>query len=417
MSRGTPAMKTKKVAYIMSRFPHLPETFILREMDAMASLGWPISLYPLILQKSTLTHQEARPWLSRAQHLSICSRASAQALGALILSRPRLFLRILRAVIEGYRKNLKVLIKALAIIPKSVLAAQRMQDEGIDHIHAHYATYPALAAWIIHQLTGIPFSVTVHAHDIFVDRSMLKIKLEAATFIAAISEFNRTFLITHLGAEISHKIRIVHCGINPKDYDHPRTAPPGTDETFRIMTTGSLQPYKGQTYLIEACALLKERGVHFSCQIVGGGSLHGRLSREIQRWHLGDQIQLVGAKAQDEVAALLAESDCYVQPSVIMPSGKMEGIPVSIMEAMASGIPVIASDISGISELVSPDETGYLVPPEDAKALADGLEYIYRNPTLALQRARQGRMLVNKAFNLTHSAGQLGKAILESNCP
>lgn len=87
------------------------------------------------------------------------------------------------------------------------------------------------------------------------------------------------------------------------------------------------------------------------------------------------------------------------------------------MEAMASGIPVIASDISGISELVSPDETGYLVPPEDAKALADGLEYIYRNPTLALQRARQGRMLVNKAFNLTHSAGQLGKAILESNCP
>ena len=187
MSRGTQAMKTKKVAYIMSRFPHLPETFILREMDAMASLGWPISLYPLILQKSPLTHQEARPWLSRAQRLSICSRASAQALGALILTRPRLFLRILRAVTEGYRKDLKVLIKALAIIPKSVLAAQRMQDEGINHIHAHYATYPALAAWIIHQLTGIPFSVTVHAHDIFVDRSMLKIKLEAATFIAAIS--------------------------------------------------------------------------------------------------------------------------------------------------------------------------------------------------------------------------------------
>lgn len=414
MARGTPTIKIKKVAYIMSRFPHLPETFILREMDAMASLGWPISLYPLILQKSVLIHQEARPWLSRAQRLSIFSLDSAQALAELILSRPRLFLSILRTVIAGYRKDLKVLVKALAIIPKSVLAAQRMQDEEIEHIHAHYATYPALAAWIIHRLTNIPYSVTVHAHDIFVDRSMLKIKLEATAFVVAISKFNRTFLIKHLGTGISRKIQVIHCGITPQDYSNLRTERLGRDEPFRILTTGSLQPYKGQSHLIKACALLKERGVPFTCRIVGGGLLYNQLEKEILNWHLEDQVTLLGAKTQDEVATLLAASDCYVQPSVIMPSGKMEGIPVSIMEALASGLPVIASDISGISELVRPDETGYLVPPEDPKALADGLEFIYRNPTLALQRARQGQALIRKEFELSRSARKLAHAIGQS---
>lgn len=403
---------TKKVAYIMSRFPHLPETFILREMDAMESLGWTLSLYPLILQKSALCHAEARPWMVRAQRIGLCSVASALALFRLAFRRPRLLLHLISTLLKGHRHDLKTLTKALAIVPKSVLAAQRMQDEGIEHIHAHYATYPALAAWMIHQLTAIPYSVTVHAHDIFVDRSMLSIKLHQAAFVAAISTFNRDFLIRHLGTEIADKIRIVHCGIDPLDYEKAAKAPHADDETFRILSTGSLQPYKGQTHLIRACALLKERGVPFSCKIIGGGLLHARLAREIIDWHLEAEVSLLGPKPQNEVARLLAESDCYVQPSVITPSGKMEGIPVSIMEAFATGLPVVASDISGISELVRPDETGYLVPPEDTKALADQLETVYRNPTLALQLAKQGQALVREEFNIMKSARQLAHLIL-----
>ena len=397
----------------MSRFPHLPETFILREMDAMESLGWVISLYPLMLQKSVICHEEARPWMLRAHSLGFFTAPSFLALLRLAFRNPRVLAHITATICRGYRGNLKSLIKALAIVPKTILAAQKMQEEGIEHIHAHYATYPALAAWIINKLTMIPYSVTVHAHDIFVDRAMLSIKLSDAAFIAAISNFNREFLIHHVGTEISSKLKIVHCGIEPLDYAKALSVTRPYDEIFRILSTGSLQPYKGQIHLIRACALLKERGVPLSCKIIGGGSLHVRLSREIKDWHLEAEVTLLGAKTQNEVALLLAEADCYVQPSIIMPSGKMEGIPVSIMEAFATGIPVVASDISGIPELVRPSETGFLVRPEDPIALADGLETVYRNPTLALQLARQGQTLVKKEFNVVKNARQLGQYILQ----
>jgi len=395
-----------RIAYIMSRFPHLPETFILREMIALEELGWDVKPYPLLVQRQAIIHVEALPWIGRTRRLPWMSWGILMANIRQFVRAPGRYLSTLGRILLGNVSSPKFLMRAVAIFPKAVLMGVSMKAEGIQHVHAHYATHPALAAWIIHRLTGIPFSVTVHAHDIFVERAMLTAKLKAAAFIVSISSYNKEYLTRIGGKIIEEKIQIVHCGIEPSGYSlrRPRT---NLEDPFRIVSTGSLQPYKGQRYLLEACRLLLDRGVPFSCQIIGGGELWATLEKQVKELQLDGIVELSGPRAQDEVAGLLAVADCYVQPSVVMPSGKMEGIPVALMEALACELPVVASDLSGIPELIRHEETGLLVPQQDAGALADAVEWVYRHTQQARRLAQAGRGLVVREFNLAVNVRRL----------
>ncbi len=381
---------------MMSRFPHLPETFILREMIGIEKAGWEIFLYPLICQQQSVVHPEAKPWINRAHCFPYFSAQILRSNLYFFLKKPLAYLSTWAKMVAGNMGSPKFLIRALALFPKSVGMAHVMQQEHIDHIHAHYATHPALSAWIIHQLTGIHYSFTVHAHDIFVERPMLTAKIRSAQFIIAISQFNRNFLAHEAGDWVLNKTHVIHCGIDPQL--HTIRSTPGTAKTpFRILCIGSLQPYKGIEFLVEACSRLS---FDFRCQIVGEGNQRRNLETLIQRLHLENKVQLLGAKTQQEVASLLAETDCYVQPSVVQTDGKMEGIPVALMEAMACGLPVISTQISGIPELVKPGITGQLVPQRNAEALADTITHVFEHPSYAQPLAAAGRELVFQEFNM-----------------
>ena len=406
-----------KIAYIVSRFPHLPETFILREMISLEQLGWQIELYPLIIQRQEVIHQEARPWLARAHTVPWTSLSLLKANLMRLFRDPRRYLSLfLRAVRENLHSP-KFLSRALLLFPRAVWMANRFQIEGINHIHAHYATHPALVAWLINQLTGISYSITVHAHDIFAEKPMLATKLQDSVFISAISEFNRKYLTDMFGAWVQQKTQIVRCGIDPAYYGNRNGSHADSRGSLEIISIGSLQPYKGHIYLVKACRELHKRGVPFRCRIVGGGELHPLLERGIQENQLSGLVELMGPRTQDEVSQLLQTANCYVQPSVITPSGKMEGIPVALMEAMASGIPVIATSISGIPELVRNGDTGWLVPPEDVEALADALEQIYNNPTEAHKRAQSGKRWVLSEFELVSNVKKLSSLFARSSLP
>ena len=402
-----------KIAYIMSRFPHLPETFILREMNSMVESGWPISLYPLILQDQEVVHPEASSWVTRAKHLPFLSWEVLAANGHYLKQNPVRYLSTWGRTLKETLQSPNFFLRALALLPKAAYAAQLMQQEGINHIHAHYATHPALVAWIIHQLTDIPYSMTVHAHDIFVRTAMLNTKIQTATFVAAISEFNREYLADLLGTWVRDKIHIVHCGILPDNY-LPSTNFLESGKPIEIINIGSLQPYKGQQYLIDACAHLRDWGIPFQCRIIGEGEERRNLEQLIVNHHLEAQVQLLGAKTQEEVAALLPTAHCYIQPSIITPSGKMEGIPVSIMEALACELPVIATQLSGIPELVRPNESGHLVPPGDALALASTIAQVHQNYEAAKQMAVNGRRLVLQEFELKNNAHRLSELLDQS---
>ena len=398
-------MKSGKLGYIMSRFPHLPETFILREMIEMERLGWEIALYPLILQEQAVVHPAARPFLARAHKLPFLSASLITANIRTFFNHPLRYLSLGAQVIRENRTSFKFLVRALVVFPRSVQIAKLMQQEGVQHIHAHYATHPALAAWIIHNLTNIPYSITVHAHDIFTEKAMLAIKLKGAVFIVAISEFNRNYLASQIGEWVRQKTEVIHCGVLPENYlSHSDSTPDGI---FEILNIGSLQPYKGQKYLIEACARLHQNGIPVRCCIVGSGELLSELGTQISALGLEDIVKLTGPRTQEEIAQLLPKANCYVQPSIITSTGKMEGIPVSIMEAMACAVPVVATSISGVPELVQNQKTGLLVPPKDINALTNAIASIYNDPQNAKRMAQTGKELVLQQFNLHHNVQQL----------
>ena len=393
-----------KVAYIMSRFPHLPETFILREMVALEREGVQVELFPIVTQREKVVHPDAEPWLKRVQRFSLFSPQLWIANSRLFFSNSRKYIRLLKQLIDGNRGSKKFLLRALVVFPKAVQMAEKMKARGVDHIHAHYATHPALAAFIINNLTGIPYSVSVHAHDIFVDQTMMCEKLKSASFIRSISEYNKSFLIKHCGPGLRSKIEVIHCGINLKNYQENEDSRKGK---FRILSIGSLQPYKGQEYLIKACLLLKRSNIKFSCDIIGGGGLRSSLEQMIHNLGVEDVIRLIGMKTENEVAGYLRKAHCYVQPSVMTDSGKMEGIPVAIMEAMASKLAVIASNISGIPELIEDQISGFLIPPADEVALAERIFWIYKNPLKAKKMGEQGFIKVKQNFDLQKTSRQL----------
>ena len=396
-----------KIAYIVSRFPHLPETFILREMICLEQLGWQIELYPLIIQREQIIHQEARPWLRRAHAVPWISVDLLRANLRRFARHPRQYLSLLWRTLRENLGSPKFLVRALLLFPRAVWMADQFTADGIKHIHAHYATHPALVAWLINQLTGIPYSITVHAHDIFVEKPMLATKLRGSVFVSAISEFNRRYLTDMFGPWVQSKTKIVRCGIDPAYYGNGKTLNPGVPDHLEIISIGSLQPYKGHVYLVKACRELRKRGISFHCKIVGGGELRPMLEHAIQENQLNELVELIGPRTQDEVSQLLRKANCYVQPSVITSSGKMEGIPVALMEAMASGVPVIATDISGIPELVRNGDTGWLVPPGNVEALAEALSQVYSDPAEAQKRAQSGKKWVLTEFELVSNAKKL----------
>jgi colanic acid/amylovoran biosynthesis glycosyltransferase len=399
-----------RVAYVMSRFPHLTETFILREMNELECRAWTVELYPLICQAQARVHAEAVPWLSRVHPPRMSENVAAST--SWCLRRPLRCLSIVSKVLRGYWREPRGLARALWLLPRSAAIASALQASAMTHIHAHYATYPALTAWIVHRLTGVTYSVTVHAHDIFITQAMLYTKLASAEFVVAISEYNRQLL---LGVDPSwgNKVHVVHCGVHLDAYASPR--PRHLQARVNIVCVGSLQEYKGHRVLLGAAAMLRSRGVDFDLRIVGDGPLRTKLETEIARLDLRGHVELLGPLTESEVAQILGVADIYVQPSIVAASGLMEGIPVALMEAMASGVPVVATALSGVPELVEDDVTGLLAPAGDPHALADALERLTTEAALADRLARSGRIRVEQQFDVRRNVAELAGLLRGAN--
>jgi glycosyltransferase involved in cell wall biosynthesis len=394
-----------RVAYIMSRFPNLTETFVLYEMLAVEQLGVQVEVYPLLRQRESTVHAEARPLVARAHFHAFISIPVLAAQLSFLRRRPGAYFRTWWEVLRGTWGSWNFFIGALGILPKAVRFAYEMERQGIDHVHAHFANHPAVAALVIHRLTGIPFSFTAHAHDLHIERRMLGTKIRAAKFAVTISEFNRRLMLAECDDIAGAKIRVIHCGIDPAAFPDDRTA--DAARPFEIVCVAALRELKGHRYLIEACHRLLERGVNFRCRLIGDGPLRPQIESQIASLGLQHCVIVLGGLTRSDVLGLLAASDVAVLTSVKTASGRWEGIPVALMEAMAAGLPVIASETSGIPELVDDGRTGTLVPPQDVGAIAAALESMARDRDGAARMGAAGRARVLRDFNQQTSAREL----------
>ena len=210
-----------KVAYIMSRFPKLTETFVLYEMLALEELGIQVEIYPLLRARQRVMHPEAQRLVRRAHFQPFMSLAIVRAQWHFLRRQPRVYLQLLAEVLRETWGSANFCLGALAIFPKAVAFAYEMVNAGITHVHAHFANHPAVAAFIIHRLTGIPFSFTAHAHDLYVERRMLATKVEAAAFVVTISAYNKALMVETCGQDAATKIHIIHCGVDPDVFAPP----------------------------------------------------------------------------------------------------------------------------------------------------------------------------------------------------
>jgi colanic acid/amylovoran biosynthesis glycosyltransferase len=395
-----------RVAYVVSRFPSTTETFIAREMGAVEHLGVSIELFALIQERDVVVHPEAAPFLRRLRTAPLWRLDTVRAQWYWMRRRPRKYFSVWWDATRGNWRSPQFLTRAWIVVPKAARFAREAEQEHVEHAHAHWATHPALAAYVIGRLVGIPFSFTAHAHDIFVNRTMLEEKISAATFVAVISSFNREYLVSRYGERSRAKLVVVRCGVDTerftREIDYPTRR-----EGFRIVCVASLQRYKGHQVLIDALARLRDRDVAFECVLVGEGAERASIEEQIRRLDLADRVSLVGALRSGDVLRIVKTADVMVLSSVVLASGQMEGIPVALIEALACEVPVVASRLSGIPELVIDGETGLLVDAGDADALAHAIERLSRDPALRRQLGAAGRARVVAEFSERSGAERL----------
>jgi len=391
------------IAYVMSRWPKLTETFILYEVLAVEALGQRVELFPLLRQREPVSHPEALELGARAHYQPFLSRAILASQLDAIRRRPRAYFGALASLIRGTLGSANYLFGGLAIFPKVVHMAREMEAARVSHVHCHFSNHPAAAGFIIHRLTGIPYSFVAHGSDLHVDRHMLDRKVAEAAFVVAISRDNLEEIVGEVGEGARSRVEVIHCGVDTVRL-RPRTEPAPADRPFTILCIGTLHEVKGQSILVEACRLFRDRGAAVRCRLIGDGDDEARLRHQIAAAGLEETVSLDGRRTRDEVIAAIGDADLLVAPSVVASDGKREGIPVVLMEAMSCGLPVVASRLSGIPELVEHEVEGLLVPPGDPSALADAIERLRDDPNLRVRLGAAARRRIEREFDLATNA-------------
>lgn len=410
--RGPPRKNGLRVAYLMSRFPKLTETFVLYEMLALEDRGVQVEVFPLIRQPEETRHPEAGRLMRRAHYHPFLSLGALGATWHFLRRDPARLLRVGWEVLSGTWGSANFFVGALGILPKTIFFAREAERLGVQHVHAHFANHPSLAAFIVGRLTGIPYSFTAHGSDLHVERRMLEPKVRTAAFVVTVSSYNKDLIVEECGEDVRHKIRIIHCGVDPEAFSPAYRPDKGEGRALRVVCVASLEEVKGHRFLIEACRRLEDRGVSVECDLVGTGALHRTLTAQVEEAGLRDRIRFHGGLPRPEVARMLKRAHVAVLASHPTPSGKREGIPVALMEAMATGLPVVASAVSGIPELIQHEGSGILVPPGDPEALADALARLASDDDLRQWLGSAGRHKVMREFNLHTGAGRMVEQIL-----
>jgi len=400
--------KTGYIAYLTQMYPGL--TTVYREVLALRAKGLAVKTLATWRPKLETISEEARGLTDETFYIfPIHWRSFLQAHAGYLLTKPIAYLTTLIFVLTRPGQSLSKRKRTLFHFAEAVYLAAEVERRNICHIHAHFAGNATTLALVVERLTGVPFSFTAHAYDIFADQVILKEKIEAARFIVAISEYNKRFLVEYAGnPEIAAKIHVIHSGISVADFSPeaqtaliPSTAPP------LILSIGRLMEKKGFPFLIRACKHLHNRGYHVRCVIVGSGPQEETLRHLVHDLELEDRIELPGWLDQTQVRAYLEEAAIFALPCIVAANGDRDGIPAVLMEAMAMAKPCVSTTVSGIPELIENDHSGLLVPEKDEIALADALSRLLDDPQLAGRLGQAGREKVCRAFNLDHVTDQL----------
>jgi glycosyltransferase involved in cell wall biosynthesis len=384
-----------KLLYITGNLPiGNGEAFLIPEIDELLRRGHDVRIVPRS-PLGTFVHNDARHLQERSCVLPLfCGKILAAALVEALL-HPLAAMRGLATLLSC--RKARTIMKNLAVYPKGLWLAGVARKWRADHIHAHWISTPATMAMIAGAVAGIPWSCTAHRVDISHD-NLLRQKIARATFARFISR-SGVAMAASLGATPpSDKTAVIHVGVAIPDQ---APCPAAAEDPRTLLCPANLYPVKGHAHLIRAMAILRDRSVDCVLQIAGEGVLRSELEQLAGDLRLGGVVQFLGQVSHDAILSSYGrrEIGMVVLPSVDLGNNLHEGIPVSLMEAMAYGIPVVSTTTGGISELLC-EGAGMLVPPQDPTALADAIERVLGDPALRRGLVEKGRIRVQESFSV-----------------
>jgi glycosyltransferase involved in cell wall biosynthesis len=396
-----------KILYVTASFPYGPgEAFICPELEGLRRLGHELRVAPL-WPRGPLVHEEAQAWRSATvtrTHLGVMRAALGQA-----WRRPQAAGRLLWTMLGA--RTWRLQLKNLLAYPQGLWLAQYAAAWGADHIHVHWAATTATMGLVGAERSGIPWSFTAHRFDIR-ENNLLARKAASASFCRCISAQGAETVAALLPPGVPRPV-VIHMGVQlaPRPADaseRPERTPAAGGHELRVVMPANFIEVKGHRYLVAALGILSRQGYALSCDLAGAGPLHAEVQRLVAEAGLADRVHLVGVLPHNELLAGLAEGrwDVLVLPSIETESGVKEGIPVSLMEAMAASVPVISTSTGAILELLA-GGAGLVVPQRDPEALATALRTLADHPEQREQLAQAGRKRIEEAYEVGAVVAQL----------
>lgn len=427
-----------RLAYLFPAFPVFHQTFVLWEVLGLRRNGVHPKIYSLH-RPSRQQQPEGRDIAREVTFLPrVLSMAVLRANWRLLRRDARRYVQLYVKVVQAWRTGAMApvesaaddgewklslydrargwfntqphlyLLKSLLLVPSAVHLAEELAAADIAHLHVHWATYPATVAYVVHLISGLPFSVSAHAYDIYMVSRMLPIKLHAARFVVTCARANARYLTELAGPDLKPKVFVNYHGVDVSRFAPVAATPPA--RVFTIVSCGQLERYKGMHLLIDACAELTRQGAALECWIVGEGPERSRLAAQIERLGLSAHVHLMGRRPHAELAELLKRADVFVLASQLGCKFRRRDVIANvIVEAMATGIPVVASHVPGVEELVEDGATGYLVEPNRADGLAAAIRQLIDRPEDRVRLGTAARQRVLQDFDSSQNVRTLAE--------
>jgi len=392
-----------RVIYVTSKLPYGPgEAFIIPEIMELKRQGHEVLLVPMY-PRGAVFHEGAKALLAWTRTQPLLSWEIMRAALVILTRAPLRTLSVLALLLRS--GSLRLLVKNLAVYPKGLWLACVAREWQAEHIHAHWASTTATMALVASELAGLPWSLTAHRWDI-AENNLLALKARRAAFVRAIDRHGAREFAAY--ARLANwEPHVIHMGVALPRTTARGRAPAGSN-ALRAVMAANLVEIKGHVYLVEAVRLLRGRGVRVRVDLAGDGPLRAAIERKVRDYGLEGDVKFLGALPHERLMTQLQAGtwDLMVLPSIVGQAGEQEGVPVSLMEAMSCGIPVISTSTGGIPELLG-QGAGVLVPPKAPPALAQAIERLSGDPAMRQQLAEAGRQRVQASFGIEEVVAEL----------
>lgn len=363
-----------RLAMVFTRYPVWNQTFCVADLAALERVGFEVEIFTLLGPKGSMQQPEVAQLRAPVHRVPVATWSFWREVGQ-ALRHPRAW-QLWGRLMWAARTSPAELVKALVLFPQGLYLASRMQARGIQHVHAAFASYPATIAWMIAELVGLPFSFSAHAYDVYKVQTLLTEKIRLARFVHTCAEVNRQELLRLAGPGVRDKIHVHRHGVDLQRFKPAARTTREPQAPWRLLACGNLVPQKGFEYLVAACERLQQHGDRFTCTIIGEGPEGDTLARQVHQAGLASAVRFLPPVPQPQLADHYRQADLFVMPAVVAKNGERDVIPNVLVEAMASGTPVVATYMPGIQELVQDGVNGALVPCAHPQALAEAISAV-----------------------------------------